>query len=376
MKAGTDFWYIRFPDGRVLRAASTTVVRQELGTGHIPLDSTVRRSPEEEWVSIEWTREFADVAERRRSEWPPQAEASGGRRSGVHAEMQRANTVVSRLDLDRLQLVGVRDLLQELQAALDSTLIAPKLLAAAVAGLVFGVLATIVEMGAVDLGSPWLNWTVLVGIVALLVAAAAGLLTQLTYVEVSRLRLARWREGLSGLDWLTVRLAIALVVTAGGVCGLMVLLRWLPIWLLPAPDAPGAWLRESIPGAVLAANMAFEVCLWAVLVTTALLPPLLVVEGYSIVRAVFQWLGLLRQYLGRVFLFEALAVGIAIVLTLPFAALLVPLAWMYVPERLALAWVCARNLLAGVVGALFLAYVIVANVFIYLHLRYTLGSRR
>ena len=55
-----DFWYIRFPDGRVLRAASTVVLRQELNAGHIPLGSTVRRSPSEEWVSLAWTQEFAD----------------------------------------------------------------------------------------------------------------------------------------------------------------------------------------------------------------------------------------------------------------------------------------------------------------------------
>ncbi len=135
-------------------------------------------------------------------------------------------------------------------------------------------------------------------------------------------------------------------------------------------------MRQAVPGAVLAAAMAFEFALWAVLATTALLPPLLVVEGTSIPGAIVQWVVLLRQNLGRVFLFEWLAIGTAIVLTLPFAGLLAPLNWMYVPEPLALAWICARNLLAGLVGALFLAYVIVANVFIYLHLRYTLGRKR
>jgi hypothetical protein len=152
----------------------------------------------------------------------------------------------------------------------------------------------------------------------------------------------------------------------------------LPIWLLPPPDAPGAWLRQSIPGAVLAAAMAFEVCVWAVLCTAAMLAPLLVVERCSVAGAIVQWVGMLWRHLGRVFLFEALAIGIAIVVTLPFAALWAPLVGMYVylPEELKLAWVCALNLLAGVVAGVFLAYVIVANLFIYLHLRYTLDPRR
>jgi hypothetical protein len=385
MNPSGDFWYIRLPDGRILRAASTTVVRQELGSGRIPAGSTVRRSPEEEWVAIEWTREFADLVEQAREHAGPGESAGPGRRRDAQPAAQRTATIASRMDSDKLRLVGVRDVLQELTAALDSTLVAPKLFVAAVAGLVFGILATIVETGVVDFGQ-WLNltpqggraWnlTVLLAVGILAIATAAGLLTQLTYVEVSRLRLAKWREGWAGLDSLAIRLAIALAAVGAGVWGLVVLLRWLPIWLLPPPDAPEGWLREVIPTAVLAAGMGCEVALWAILSTSGLLAPLLVVEGCSIFGAIAQWLKLLRDHLGRVFLFEALAVGIGFVLTLPFVALLAPLGWMYVPPRLTLAWTCALDLLAGLVGALFLAYVIVANVFIYLHLRYTLGKRR
>jgi hypothetical protein len=372
-----DFWFIRLPDGRILRAASTTVVRQELGSGRIPVGSTVRRSPDEEWVAIEWTREFSDVAAERRATEAHHHEAAA-RPSGSHPAAPRTTTIASRLDSDRLRQVGVRDLLQELQAALDSTLVAPKVLIAAVTGLALGILATVVQVGGIDLGRPWLNVAVVLAVFVLLFSIAAGLLTQLTYVEVSRLRLARWREGLSGLDGLAVRLVIGLAIIVAGGWGLIALLRWLPIWLLPPPDAAEAWLRQAIPGAILAAAMAFEVCVWAVLCTAAMLAPLLVVERCSVAGAIVQWVGMLWRHLGRVFLFEALAIGIAIVLTLPFAALWAPLVGMYayLPEELKLAWVCALNLLAGVAAGLFLAYVIVANLFIYLHLRYTLDPRR
>src|SRR5690349_19800165 len=61
MKLHPDTWYVRFPDGRVVRAANTQVVRQHLSTGQIPLESRVRRSGEDEWSTLDWTREFADL---------------------------------------------------------------------------------------------------------------------------------------------------------------------------------------------------------------------------------------------------------------------------------------------------------------------------
>src|SRR2546421_11605883 len=60
-----DTWYVRLPDGRTFWAASTKVVRQHLHAGRITADSFVRRSPQEEWVGVQWTEEFADLATRR-----------------------------------------------------------------------------------------------------------------------------------------------------------------------------------------------------------------------------------------------------------------------------------------------------------------------
>ncbi len=61
MSEVSDAWFVRFPDGRVVRAANTTVVRQQLTSGKIPRTSSVRRSPDEAWTALEWTREFADL---------------------------------------------------------------------------------------------------------------------------------------------------------------------------------------------------------------------------------------------------------------------------------------------------------------------------
>jgi hypothetical protein len=372
MSQTSDFWFVRLPDGRILRAASTRIVRQELGAGRIPPDSTVRRSPNEEWVALEWTREFSDLIERRSGDTPSPEPA--GRRSPDSAA-GRPSTVASRLEPERLHLVGVGALLQELLAALDSTLVPQKLLVALTAGLALGALATVVEIQVLDLGSRALNVAASLGALLVIVSVPMGFLTRATYVELSQLRSARWQEGFAGLGLLALRLAVAIGVVAGALWGLIVLVRWLPVWILPAPDASGGWAGEAAAGAVLAAGVVLEVGLWGVLGVSGLVAPLLVVEDCPIGRGLFRWVALLREHLGRIFLFEALALGIGLVLAVPCAALLVPLQWLYVDPRLALAFVCVRNLLAGLAVGLLLAYVLVANVFIYLHLRYATARR-
>jgi hypothetical protein len=251
-----------------------------------------------------------------------------------------------------------------------------KLLVAVGTGLALGVLGTLVELQALDLGSRALNIAVVLGTVLLLISVPMGFLTRVTYVELARLRMARWHEGLDGLGFLAQRLALGLGLLAALLWGLIVLLRWLPFWILPDQDRSWAWLGEAAAGAALAAGLALEVGLWAILVVSGLLAPLLVVEECPIGTGVIRWIALVRQHLGRVFLFEAMALGIGIILALPCAALLVPLHWLYVDPRLELAFVCARNLLAGLAVGLLLAYVMVANVFTYLHLRYSTSPRR
>jgi hypothetical protein len=381
MSQATDFWYVRLPDGRILRAASTKVVRQEVGAGRIPLDSTVRRSPAEEWVSLEWTREFADL-----SDGYKQSHTTGPQ-AAPHADaVGTPSTVASRQDPRRMRQIGVGTLLTELLAALDSTLTRPKLLTAVLAGLALGILATVVETQVIDLGNNKLNVTAVVAALVLVVSLAMGVLTRLTYVELSRLRPARWKEALEGLGPLTVRLAVALGLVTGGLWGLWWVFRSAPFWILPEAEGGWSWAATAAAGAALAAGMALEVVLWAILGVSGLLAPLLVVEQVPVATALSRWLGMIRQHLGRLFLFEAMALVIGLAVALPCAALLLPLLGvgndshvllpgLYVEPRLALAYTVARNLLAGLAGALLLAYVVVANVFIYLHLRYAIGAR-
>ena len=101
------------------------------------------------------------------------------------------------------------------------------------------------------------------------------------------------------------------------------------------------------------------------------------VEDCSIGRALRQWLRLLKMDLGRVFLYEALALGLGLaatlLLALPWLALVV-----YTPDARAGdgGHVHAR-VLAGLAAAPLLCYLMVANVFIYINLQaYAVGAGR
>src|SRR5262245_59782830 len=119
MSHPSDVWYVRLPDGRVLRAPSTVAVRHHVTAGRIPRDSRVRRSQDDEWAPLEWTEEFADLV--------PLLEARGRESAGAHnaetatASLPRPVSIASRLDPLQLQTVGVRGSVEELLAALDST---------------------------------------------------------------------------------------------------------------------------------------------------------------------------------------------------------------------------------------------------------------
>jgi len=52
---------IRFPDGRVVRATSMGLIRQQLGAGRIPANCTSAVIPTKVAIT-EWTKEFADLA--------------------------------------------------------------------------------------------------------------------------------------------------------------------------------------------------------------------------------------------------------------------------------------------------------------------------
>src|SRR2546421_8428245 len=117
MTQSPEAWFVRLPDGRVVRAKSADSVRHHIERGRIPPDAWVRRAGEEEWHSLEWTTEFADVAKRRSESTAAPALTPAPRGNGAAARTAH-----------ELQIVGVRGIVDELFGALDTTLLRPKLI--------------------------------------------------------------------------------------------------------------------------------------------------------------------------------------------------------------------------------------------------------
>ena len=364
MSQPPDTWYVRFPDGRVVRAPSTHVLRQHLGTGHIPFNSRVRRSEEEEWVALDWMEEFADLV-------PPAGRTKNAVSGPFHREAEAASAepggIAARLDAMRLRTVGLRGLVDELMAALDNTLSRPKLVAAGAVGVLSGLVVAVAGSltSFLPRSEAAVGWIVAGLVLLLLGVIASVVLTQLTYIEVSRLRPARWREARRGLGRLARRLFAAARISVGGPMAGIVFLRW-----LSEPGRLGD-IGTVGPAAVTVVSLLGEVVLWPLLAFALLLAPVVVVEECSAWKALAQWWSLVRGHLGRLFLYESAAVagGMA---TLIFALPLALAAWARRANwgGFDTAQGFSLCLLAGLAAAPLIAYLAVAHVFIYLNLRY------
>jgi hypothetical protein len=360
MSRASDPWYVRFPDGRVMRASSTAALRHHLETGRIPTDSRVRRSPDDEWTALDWMAEFSDLASQRPSRGrnivtrePIVSTADGGVRSN---HMQ-------------LQTVGVRGLVEELLTAMDSSLVRSKLMIAALAGFLGGV-----AVAGATLAQEWVKWPGLSWVVAGLVcigilAWCTALLTQMTFVEVSQLRPARWAEATTALGRPFWQLVIALLLVGGVTITALAFLRFTPAWAVERM-ARGEW-EPWLSALVTALALFLQALLWPVLGIMLLLAPVILIEERSLIPSLALWGSQIWRHFGRVVLYESLALALASLAAIPFVL------------PVALSWTCAPALgivgssadavlivLAGVALTPLLAYLPVANVFIFLNLRY------
>jgi hypothetical protein len=357
MPDSSDLWYIRFPDGRVVRAANTGIVRQQLAAGRLPAGTRVRRTPGDEWRRLEHYPEFA---------------ANGtALLTGPERRDGQPATIASRLDPALMPLAGVRSLVEELRAALDSALVRSKLLAAGLAGLVLGALAALAALPGFDFGTqpPGLGW-ILPPIALLTTCWLAVVLARMTYAELSRLRPARLSDALAGCVGPTVNLFVAQGLLAFLFGGLIFGLRWLPGWLLTAGNEQTTEVFAVVAVVMAVLGIVLEAVLWCGLVLLLPLGALVAIEQGSFIKALGLWGRLVRQRRGPLLLAEGLALGFALVVAVPLALLAAGLLSRGVPAEHALATELTLRVLLGLLGSVVLAYLLVANVFIYLHLRY------
>lgn len=361
--SNSDVWFVRLPDARILRAHSTRAVRHHIETGAIPPASAARRSPRDNWIPLLYLDAFADLAR-------DHANNDRGGRGRSDGALSAANM--------QLQAVGVAGLLQELGAALDSTLHRRKLVFACAAGVVLALLLIVHEILLGQLLYPWsLVWLLAAGLLALLVISACMVvLGQMTFVELSQLRRSNWREALQNLPVLAIRLATCLLVAWCMLGGLLYVSFMLSVWLAEA-GVHDLEFGEIIATLGTVLQILIQLALWPMLAFTLLLGPVVVVEEAPFWRSLLRWLDMVRSHLPRLFLYESLAIFVALIATLPLA-LPVILAATTIPTQ-GLPGLVARDtivLLLGLAATPGLAYLTVANIFIYLHLRYELPPVR
>jgi hypothetical protein len=349
MATASEYWYVRLPDGRTLRARNGDVLRGYVRAGRIPWKSRVRRTGAREWVPLERVAEFAAIIG---SESPP---------AGIPPVAE-----------SEMEVVGFRNLVQELFNAFDSSLDRTKLLIAAMVGLALALGVIGFEVIAAQPPASWVPFG-FAG-VALFVLAAVSLatvvLTRMTVIELDRHRSAHGAEVRAGLGRQWLRVAFAQGLIGGLLVGLVLLARAAAPWLAVHDLGDLNSLRDVLASLLAVLRLLLEVLCWpALAVAVLLLGPLLVIEEYPILQSLRELLGMMRRHLGRIYLCEAISFVLAAAIALPML-LLVVLAASSVADSQSVVERFTLVVLAGLALTPVIAYLIVANVFIYLNLRY------
>jgi hypothetical protein len=363
MAASLELWYIRLPDGRILRARGSDQLRRILKTGRIPWESRVRRSTDAPWQTLDRTAEFADLV-------PADSVITGE----SPADEPAANSK-PRPAAPELRTLGVRGLIEELYNAFDSSLQRAKLSAAASTGLGIGVALVIGDVAIQQLPPDW-KWAGYLGAALLLLFLfnlCTSILTQMTALELSRFRPALFSEVRGGILPYALRLTFANGLVGGAILGLIVLVRMLPGWLVSNDGAAPGLPLETLLNVINGFRVLLEILCWPILCYAMLMMgPIYVVEDYSILRGLQAWIGILKQHIGRIYLYQGIAFAFAAVLMVP---LVLPLSLGFGfaggnLRTLSIGESVPFCLLVGVALTPMLSYLLVAHVFIYLNLRY------
>jgi hypothetical protein len=338
-----ETWYVRLPSGRTVRVRSTDVVRRLVRAGRIPVESRARRTGENRWRPLRRIAEFAAV---------------------LPVPRPRPTARVAAPSPPP----GVRAVTDELLKAADNTLSRPKMTIAALTGVALAVGVLAIEWAAEAesiLGALGAAVFILAA-----VALAVALVTRMTLRELDRRRAGGAANAHTGLLGEFLRILAALVLVTAVVIGLLLGVRAALAALTAADLGDYNGLRDALTVLVAVVRVLVEVFCWAVLALAGLLlGPLMVTEESPIRAGLRDWLEMLRRHLGRVYLYEALALVVAGALALP-ALLLVGIAAYAIGDAMGPVERGTLLILGGAASAPWIAYLIVANVFVYINLRY------
>jgi hypothetical protein len=360
MATTQEVWYVRLPDGRVIRSRNTVSLRYHVRRGRIPPGSQVRRSPGDAWQALAEVEELADAVQ-----------SAAARRQNFNGRMTTPALIRSRAQFQEKRLLGVRGLVGELLDALDSSLHRVKLGVACLLGMLGAVGWITWHLLPAELEGSW--WTVgaTAWAVLLLLVACLGIsfVSKFTALEVARMRQPRAGELWPSVLGHAVRLAAALLLVVGTGAALFLFLRWLPAWMLAQASPENGWW-EWAANATLILRLILEVIFWPVIALAPLLiSPILVVQECTFLSGIRQWWRLLRQHLGRIFLYESFATMLGALFTVPLLVT-VALAYWSLGSSPPIVGQATIYVLEGIALTPLIAYLLVANVFIYLNLRY------
>jgi hypothetical protein len=346
----------------VVLARSTQAVRYHIERGRIPANSRVRRSTEEKWQSLEGTPDFADLLA---PPAPPDASNMGADGNGRTPTLGKSNV--------DYRVFGVGALVNELFNAIDLSLHRHKLWTTVLAAMVWAVGLIGLRLVFDFTEGPWkFGLAALIGVMLLFVGGlAASAVAQMTLVEMLHRRRAHWGE-----------IRPRLFTNAWNILlsqGLFLMAIWLPMQGLGHfreffRDSP----PEALMGTVLTLHLVLEIFFVPLAGLGLLLAPIIVVEECSFRKALGMWWELLRGDLSRTFLYETLAVALGMVLSSPLFIPVIYAGWsdqaLLANPHLAAVSQATLHVLGGLAVTPFAAYLVVANVFIYLNMRYEFYS--
>ncbi len=365
-------WYIRLPDGRVVRANSTASVRHHLQSGTFPASIMIRRKSETKWVTPEYIDEFADLV--------PRAEeaALGASPPGSNGttESIAPNATMSRIDPLRLQTIGIRGVIEEMAAAVDSAMSRDKFRIALLGGI-FTLLAGTALVWSlprlVTMPAYLLN-TVFAMILTLGFASVMAAVARLTHLEESLLRPAHWNEVRHGFGAILRRLLPIMVLMPGIPWFLLMLMSNFPQWVVEA--MPDAFRLQLVGGVVNVHNLLAGVICWLLVGLSVLLVPIVVVEEELGLSGVLgRWWRIVRDNPEQVFLFGVLVLLFTFVLASPILLTLSQVQGITLMGAATLITQFTADALLGLGLAPALAFFGTATTFIYLNLQYQHSAR-